>query len=328
MILSAEKTRPFHKFNIRSKGSLTAVFSSSSEERVFESVGEDVATFRLQEQSVSSWLQFVVAVSGVMGFLYSVWLADFGPHLGDKYLHWMEGLGNNDSTLVITYMLGFFAFCHSGLASLRPKGEEIVGARLWRYIFALVSLPLAFSAIVYFINHRYDGMQLWDFRLVPGMHDFVWWTSFISFFFLYPSTFNLLEVAAVDRPTLHLWETGVIRITRHPQMVGQLLWCLAHTAYLGTTFTCATSAMLCIHHLFAVWNGDRRLRDKFGERFEAIKEKTSIVPFAAILTGKQQLPADYYREFLRLPYLTVAVGSIVAYYAHPFMQAGATLLHW
>ena len=211
MILSAEKTRPFHKFNIRSKGSLTAVFSSSSEERVFESVGEDVATFRLQEQSVSSWLQFVVAVSGVMGFLYSVWLADFGPHLGDKYLHWMEGLGKNDSTLVITYMLGFFAFCHSGLASLRPKGEEIVGARLWRYIFALVSLPLAFSAIVYFINHRwvvcldlcilsycwsysYDGMQLWDFRLVPGMHDFVWWTSFISFFFLYPSTFNLLEV--------------------------------------------------------------------------------------------------------------------------------------
>jgi zeta-carotene isomerase len=40
------------------------------------------------------------------------------------------------------------------------------------------------------------------------MHDFVWWTSLISFFFLYPSTFNLLEIAAVDKPKLHLWETG------------------------------------------------------------------------------------------------------------------------
>jgi len=35
-------------------------------------------------------------------------------------------------------------------------------------IFALVSLPLASSAIIYFINHRYDGAQLWDVKLVPG----------------------------------------------------------------------------------------------------------------------------------------------------------------
>ena len=38
----------------------------------------------------------------------------------------------------------------------------------WRVVFALVSLPLASSAIIYFINHRYDGMQLWDLKLVPG----------------------------------------------------------------------------------------------------------------------------------------------------------------
>ena len=38
----------------------------------------------------------------------------------------------------------------------------------WRVVFALVSLPLASSAIIYFFNHRYDGMQLWDLKLVPG----------------------------------------------------------------------------------------------------------------------------------------------------------------
>ncbi len=28
----------------------------------------------------------------------------------------------------------------------------------------------------------------------------------------------------MDEPKLHLWETGVMRITRHPQMVGQAIW--------------------------------------------------------------------------------------------------------
>lgn len=71
---------------------------------------------------------------------------------------------------------------------------------------------------VYFINHRYDGMQLWQLQGAPGVHQIVWLSSFVSFFFLYPSTFNLLEVAAVDEPKMHLWETGVMRITRHPQV--------------------------------------------------------------------------------------------------------------
>ena len=59
-----------------------------------------------------------------------------------------------------------------------------------------------------------------------------------------------------------------------------------------------------------------------------IRETTSVVPFAAILSGKQQLPSDYYDEFLRLPYITILIGSIIAYYAHPFMQAGSALLDW
>jgi len=71
---------------------------------------------------------------------------------------------------------------------------------------------------VYFINHRYDGVQLWQVQSVPGVHQLVWLSSLISFLFLYPSTFNLLEVAAVDKPKLHLWETGIMRITRHPQV--------------------------------------------------------------------------------------------------------------
>lgn len=37
-------------------------------------------------------------------------------------------------------------------------------------------------------------MPLWDVRGVSGVHELVWVANFISFFFLYPSTFNILEV--------------------------------------------------------------------------------------------------------------------------------------
>jgi zeta-carotene isomerase len=63
-----------------------------------------------------------------------------------------------------------------------------------------------------------------------------------------------------------------------------------------------------------------------GENFLKIKERTSIIPFQAILEGRQKLPPDYYKELLRAPYVAIAVGSIGAYLAHPYMQAGAALV--
>lgn len=76
---------------------------------------------------------------------------------------------------------------------------------------------------VYFINHRYDGVQLWQLQDVSLLHHLLWLSNFVSFFFLYPSTFNLLEVAAVDKPKMHLWESGIMRITRHPQVIRSII---------------------------------------------------------------------------------------------------------
>lgn len=117
-------------------------------------VGEDAASFSLSEQNLKSWLIFSAAVATILSFLFYVWIYENGPLLGDQYLQVLEAVANGDSTAVIVLMLGFFAVCHSGLASLRPYAEEFVGPRVWRVVFALVSLPLAFSSIVYFINHR------------------------------------------------------------------------------------------------------------------------------------------------------------------------------
>lgn len=289
-------------------------------------IGEDAAAFSLEQQSIKSWAVFVVLLSTVLAALYAVWIQP-GAGLADDYLAAIQSVaGSSEATVALILLI--FAIAHSGLAGLRPYGEQVIGARAYRVIFALVSLPLAFVAIVYFINHRYDGVPLWDVRGMPGVHELVWILNFISFWFLYPSTFNILEVAAVDKPKLHLWETGIMRITRHPQMVGQGIWCAAHTLWIGSSFMLVTSACLMTHHLFGCWHGDRRLKAKYGDAFEAVKARTSTLPFAAILGGRQQLPADYWKEFARMPYFAVTALTIGAYLAHPLMQAASFSLKW
>jgi uncharacterized membrane protein len=220
------------------------------------------------------------------------------------------------SHFVMLGLLLGFAIAHSGLASLRPWAEKYIGPRLYRVLFALVSLPLAVVLVVYFFNHRYEGFQLWQVQGVPGIQTLVWLLSAISFLFLYPATFNLLEIAAIQKPQVHLYETGIIRITRHPQMVGQVIWCIAHTLWIGTSFTLVTSIGLVLHHLFGVWHGDRRLSYRYGEAFESVKARTSIIPFLAIFQGHQTLKLQ---EFLRPSYLGVAVFILLLWWSHPLL---------
>ncbi|MGF1489252.1 MAG: NnrU family protein [Prochloraceae cyanobacterium] len=225
-------------------------------------------------------------------------------------------------------MLGLllsFAIAHSGLAALRPAGEQIIGPRLYRVIFALVSIPGAVILIIYFFNHRYDGLQLWQVQSLGWVKVLVWILSAISFIFLYPATFNLLEIAAIEKPQVHLYETGIVRICRHPQMVGQVIWCIAHTLWIGTTFTIVTSVGLIAHHIFAVWHGDRRKLALYGDSFVALKQRTSILPFQAIIDGRQNLKLQ---EFLRPAYLGVIGFILLLWWGHPWLFQVTTKVNW
>lgn len=229
------------------------------------------------------------------------------------------------SHFIMFGLLMGFAIAHSGLAALRPAGEKYIGARLYRVLFALVSLPFATVLIIYFINHRYDGLQLWNWQGVPYVQSIVWGLSALSFFFLYPATFNLLEIAAIQKPEVHLYNAGIIRITRHPQMVGQIIWCVAHTLWLGTSFMVVTSLGLVLHHLFGVWHGDRRLQAKYGESFGILKSQTSIFPFLAILYNRQTL---ILQEFLRPAYVGVTVFILVFWWLHPILIRATSNIDW
>jgi zeta-carotene isomerase len=125
--------------------------------------GEDSAAFDLSKQTLKDWTLFFTLLTVVMGALYAVWIAPNGFGIGAEFVSSLESLLDSSEATVLG-ILFVFAIAHSGLAYLRPYGEEFIGARAYRVIFALVSLPLATAAVVYFINHRYDGIPLWNLR--------------------------------------------------------------------------------------------------------------------------------------------------------------------
>ena len=234
-------------------------------------------------------------------------------------------MSDQHSSLVMLLLLLLFAVIHSGGAALRSRAEALIGARAWRLIFATASIPSAVVVIGWFLAHRYDGVRLWNLQGLPGMVPLVWLGTAISFLFLYPATYNLLEIPAVLKPQVRLYAEGIIRISRHPQAVGQILWCMTHALWIGSSFMLVTCAGLIAHHLFAVWHGDRRLRARFGDAFEELRSNTSVVPFLAVLDGRQTL---VWQEFLRPAQLGIAVAVAVFWWAHRFISsAGALMLH-
>eukprot|EP01018_Ginkgo_biloba_P003750 Gb_17186 [translate_table: standard] len=266
-------------------------------------------------------------VTDLDAVLYGVWINP-SPGYGGAFVNAISKiLSNND--VVMSILLLIFAVVHRGMATFRDAGERLIGERAYRVLYAGLSLPLALSAVIYFINHRYDGVELWQVQSIPGLRHYVWVLSFISFFFLYPSTFNLLEVAAVDRPKIYLWETGIVRYlqTSADGWAGYLVYC-PYTLDGKLHMMLTTSLVLIAHHIFGVWNGDRRMSTRFGEALDLVKKCTSIVPFAAILDGRQKLPKSYYKEFVRLPFFTIVALTLGVYFAHPFFREASYNLHW
>ncbi len=225
------------------------------------------------------------------------------------------------TSMVVFILIIIFAIIHSGGAALRNKAELLIGPRLWRLVFVSLSLPSAIILIGYFLTHRYDGIRLWNLQGNSFVFYIVWVLTAISFIFLYPATYNLLEIPSVQKPKVRIYSTGIMRVTRHPQAIGQIIWCIAHSLWIGTSFTLVTSIGLICHHLFAIWHGDKRLEFKFGEDFYKFRDSTSVIPFLAIIEGRQIFK---FREYFKLSQLGILIAIIIIWTSHKYINIAVT----
>jgi uncharacterized membrane protein len=101
---------------------------------------------------------------------------------------------------------------------------------------------------------------------------------------------------------------GIIRVTRHPMNMAFVLFGLAHmvaNGSLGDLFFFGQFVLLGVlgpYHLDA-----RMARDK-GEAYQEFRRQTSVIPFAAILRGRNRFDAGE----LAIPMFVIGVAAFVA----------------
>ena len=111
-------------------------------------VGEDAAVFDWDNEKMEGlgergWTSFFAAVGAILTAVAVLWVY---PPTGyaDDFQAALEAAADGNSHLVTLFYGIIFPIVHSGLASLRPFGEQVIGARAWRVVFAFPSLCLAY----------------------------------------------------------------------------------------------------------------------------------------------------------------------------------------
>jgi len=187
-------------------------------------------------------------------------------------------------------------------SALRGVLVARLGERGYQAFFAVLSLAsLSYLCAAY---SRAPCAPLWQ---TPG---FAYWLPIA----VVPPAFVLAAGAyTVPNPTSAGQEAalsreeparGVLRITRHPFLVGVALWSAAHFLvngnvasawFFGSLFATAVRGMVDI---------DRKRARRSPEAFASYRARTSIVPFAAIASRRNRL-------VLRELWLPLALGAVL-----------------
>jgi uncharacterized membrane protein len=131
----------------------------------------------------------------------------------------------------------------------------------------------------------------------------------------YPSSPMALPSHPVRAPR------GVDRITRHPFFAGLALFALGHVLIVPTLAAAVFFAGIAFQAVVGAAHQDRKLAHRLGPPYCDYLARTSAVPFAAILLGRQRLSA------FEQPWIAYAVGALFALglrqlHAHLFDHGG------
>ncbi|WP_404404775.1 NnrU family protein [Pelagibacterium halotolerans] len=95
---------------------------------------------------------------------------------------------------------------------------------------------------------------------------------------------------------------AIVAVTRHPVFWGAALWAGSHIPPNGDTRSLFLFGTLTLLAISGFWLGDKRARRSLGSRWDDLATRTSIVPFAAIVSGRTRLRVD-------MPMIAAAVAS-------------------
>jgi uncharacterized membrane protein len=180
-----------------------------------------------------------------------------------------------------------FAALHLGLAGtrLRDRAVAISGEKPYRGAFSVASVAALLWLI--FAYRRAPSMPTWG-MLAP-------WTPVMVVLML-PAMLLAVMGLVTPNPTMvgqeqRLGEPprGILRVTRHPFLTGVALWALLHLVGNGDLASLMFFGCFAVVAVFGTMSIDAKRRRLMGEAaWLPFAARTSIIPFAAIVAGRNQ----------------------------------------
>jgi uncharacterized membrane protein len=81
---------------------------------------------------------------------------------------------------------------------------------------------------------------------------------------------------------------GITRVTRHPMLWAFVLWAAAHMLANGDVATLLLSGAILLTAANGMLSIDRKKRLRLGAAYADFEAKTSILPFAAVIEGRNE----------------------------------------
>ncbi len=186
-------------------------------------------------------------------------------------------------------LLGALAWVgiHVGLAGTGLRGTAVraLGQRGFMIGFSLLSV----ASIVWLVR-AYGGAETSPWWFTPAWLRWVLVVLMLPAFILVVAAYTQPNPTAVGQKLLANAEPrGIQRITRHPMMCGITLWSLVHIIGNGDSASTAFFGAFLLTAVLGMPSIDAKLaaRDPVGWR--ALAERTSALPFGAILAGRNHL---------------------------------------
>jgi len=184
----------------------------------------------------------------------------------------------------------FFLLIHLGVSGTRVRDRLVarLGEGPYRGAFSLASL----AGIVWltYAYRRAPTVELWG--LLLGLRPAASVVVFVGVLLVVLGLSSPNPTSVGMEGTLGRGSDaarGITRITRHPFLWGIALWALAHAVVNGDFASLALFGSLLLLSLAGTASIDAKLRRQRGDQWQQFAARTSAVPFAAIVAGRNQL---------------------------------------
>lgn len=180
-----------------------------------------------------------------------------------------------------------FLYLSHAIPSAPGVRERLVawlGARMFRTLYSLVSL----ASVVWFVwAYGAANMGGTIYAAPPGV---VWAALFVVPIAIFLMVARLMtRYGELVNPAS---VRGIYRVTRFPGSWGVLLWALVHLAATGDLKRVIAFGMFALIAVTALIKNEVVIRRAKGEDVTRFVDATGILPFSAIIAGRQRFSAE------------------------------------